>query len=75
MELETTLSESGNESPDVGLLDSSLHSLLDDPIPSESEFITKDSGLKVKVPEERRLELIRRQALARQAQQEKEKQD
>ena len=75
MELETTLSESGCESPDVGLLDSSLRSLLDDPIPSESEFITKDSGLKVKVPEERRLELIRRQALARQAQQEKEKQD
>ena len=51
MELETTLSESSNEGPDLGLLDSSLHSLLDDPIPSESEFITKDSGLKVKVPE------------------------
>ena len=55
-ELSTALSESGDENPDMGLLD---------PIPPESEFVTKDSGLKVKIPEERRLELVRRQALAR----------
>ena len=71
VDLSTTLSESGDERLDMGLLDSS-RSLLDDPIQSDPEFATRDSGLKVKIPEERRLELVRRQALARS---QKEKQD
>ena len=64
--LETTLDESeGDEQHlNISLLDST-RSLLEDPIQPDPEFSTRDSGLKVRVPEERRLELIRKKALAK----------